>query len=119
MLSHFSRVSLSVMLWTVALQAPLSMGFSRDSLEWLAMPSSRGPFQPEMSPASAGGFFTTSATWKALRSDHITPLILCLDLGVQPQERYWQIGDHLEESTQDAKEEYFKKKMSCEVELET
>ena len=83
------------------------------------MPSSRGPFQPEMSPASAGGFFTTSATWKALRSDHITPLILCLDLGVQPQERYWQIGDHLEESTQDAKEEYFKKKMSCEVELET
>ena len=29
MLSHFSRVRLFVTLWAVALQAPLSMGFSR------------------------------------------------------------------------------------------
>ena len=29
MLSHFSCVQLFVMLWTVALQAPLSMGFLR------------------------------------------------------------------------------------------
>ena len=29
MLSHFSRVRLFVTLWTVACQAPLSMGFSR------------------------------------------------------------------------------------------
>ena len=29
MLSHFSRVRLFVTLWTVASQAPLSMGFSR------------------------------------------------------------------------------------------
>ena len=41
-------------------------------LEWVAMPSSRGSSQPRdqthvslMSPALAGGFFTTSATWEA------------------------------------------------------
>ena len=29
-------------LWTVACQAPLFMGFSRQELEWVAMPSARG-----------------------------------------------------------------------------
>ena len=38
-LSSFSRVQLFASLWTVACQAPLSMGSSR--LEWVAMPSSR------------------------------------------------------------------------------
>ena len=39
--------------------------------EWVAMPSSRGSFQPRIEPESptspelAGGFFTTSATWEA------------------------------------------------------
>ena len=42
MLSHFSHVQLFVTLWTVAHQAPLSMGCSRQKiLEWVAMPSSR------------------------------------------------------------------------------
>ena len=42
-------------------------------LEWVTMPSSRGSSWPKdqisaslMSPALAGGFFTTSATWEAL-----------------------------------------------------
>ena len=41
------------------------------TLEWVAMPSSRGSSRPRieseshMSPALAGGFFTTSATWEA------------------------------------------------------
>ena len=40
-------------------------------LEWVAMPSSRGSSQPgaeafSKSPALAGGFFNTSATWEAL-----------------------------------------------------
>ena len=41
-------------------------------LEWVAMLSSRGIFQHRdrteslVSPALAGGFFTTSATWEAL-----------------------------------------------------
>ena len=38
-LSSFSCAQLFVSLWTVAQQAPLSMGSSR--LEWVAMPSSR------------------------------------------------------------------------------
>ena len=46
-LSHFSRVWLSATLWTVAGQAPLSMGILQARiLEWVAMPSSRGPSQP-------------------------------------------------------------------------
>ena len=46
-LSHFSHVQLFATLWTVAHQAPLSMGFSRQRiLEWVAMPSSRGSSRP-------------------------------------------------------------------------
>ena len=70
MLSRFSRVRLFVTLWTVALQALLSMGiFQARILEWVAMPSSRGSSKPRdhiQSPGLAGGFFTTSATWEAL-----------------------------------------------------
>ena len=43
-LSCFSHVRFFVTLWTVAHQAPLSMGFSRQEysiLEWVAMPFSR------------------------------------------------------------------------------
>ena len=45
--------------WTVAHQAPLSMGFSRQ--EWVAMASSRGPSQPRdwtCISCVAGGFST-------------------------------------------------------------
>ena len=72
MLSRFSHVRFCVTLWTVAHQAPLSMEFSR--LEYW----NRLPFPPAgdlpnpgiepaslMSPALAGRFFTTSATWEA------------------------------------------------------
>ena len=42
-LSHLSRVGLSVIQWTEAHQAPLSMGFFMARvLEWVAMPSSTG-----------------------------------------------------------------------------
>ena len=37
MLSHFSRVQFLVTLWTVARQAPLSMGFSRPEY-WSGLP---------------------------------------------------------------------------------
>ena len=37
MLSHFSRVQLFATLWTVACQAPLSMGFSRQEY-WSELP---------------------------------------------------------------------------------
>ena len=55
--------------WTVACQAPLSMGFSSPEY-WRGLPFlSPGDLpdpgiKPE-SPALAGRFFTTSATWEA------------------------------------------------------
>jgi len=48
--------------WTVALQAPLSMGILQDRIvEWVAMPFSRGSSQPKdqtQVSCIAGGFFT-------------------------------------------------------------
>ena len=47
-------------------------------LEWIVMPSPRGSRDPGiesaslMSPALAGGFFTTSTTCEAHMYDHIT-----------------------------------------------
>ena len=47
MLNHFSRVRLYASLWTVAHQAPLSMGFSQARmLGWVAVSSSRGSSWP-------------------------------------------------------------------------
>ena len=62
-----------VILWTVARKASLSMGFSRPEC-WSGLPfPSPGDLplpgvEPAslISPALAGGFFTTSATWEAL-----------------------------------------------------
>ena len=72
MLSHFSHVQLFVTLWTVACQAPLSMGFSRQEY-WsgLPCPPPGDLLDPGIKPMSsmslvlAGKFFTTSATWEA------------------------------------------------------
>ena len=64
--------SLRPWVWTVAHQALLSTGFSKQEY-WSGLP---GPPPGDllhpgiklhlMSPALAGGAFTTSATWKAL-----------------------------------------------------
>ena len=59
-------------LWTVAHQAPLSMGFSRQQ-HWSGLPCPSPWDLPDpgikltslMSPALAGGFFTTSTIWEA------------------------------------------------------
>ena len=67
-----SHVRLSVTLWTIALQAPLSMRFSRQERwsGWPCLPPGDLP-DPEIeptslvSPALAGMFLTTSATWEA------------------------------------------------------
>ena len=71
-LSRFSCVQLFVTLWTVACQAPLSMGFSRQEY-WsgLSCPPPRDLPDPGIEPTSlmslalAGGLFTTKATWEA------------------------------------------------------
>ena len=74
MLSLFSHLQLFAAPWTVACQASLSMGFSRQEYwKGLLLPPLGDLPNPEieptslMSPALAGGFFTMSTTWEALR----------------------------------------------------
>ena len=71
-LSHSSRVQLFATPWTVARQAPLSMGFSRQEY-WSGLPCPPPGHLPDpgikptslMSPALAGEFFTPRDTWEA------------------------------------------------------
>ena len=73
MLSHFSRVQLYVTLWTVAHQAPLSVGFFRQEY-WSGLPFPSPGDLPDpgtepgslTSPALEDGFFTTRDTWEAV-----------------------------------------------------
>ena len=68
-----SRVRLCVAPWTLACQSALSMGFSRQEY-WSGLPCPPPGDLPNprtepvslASPALAGRFFTTSATWEAL-----------------------------------------------------
>ena len=63
-LSHFSHVGFFVIAWTVALQAPLALGFSRQEY-WSGLPCPPPGDLPDpgmettplMSPALAGGFY--------------------------------------------------------------
>ena len=69
-LSLFSSVQPSVTPWTVACQAPLPLGFSRQEY-WSGLPCPPPGDLPNpgiqpmslMSPALAGRFFITSTTW--------------------------------------------------------
>ena len=68
-----SHVRLFATPWTVALQAPASMQFpSQEYWSWLPFPPPGDLPNPGIepaslvSPASAGGFFTTSAPWEAV-----------------------------------------------------
>ena len=79
-LSGFSHVRLFSTLWTIARQAPLSMGFSRQEY-WSGLPFPSPGDLPDpgiehMSltfPALTGSFFTTSATWEALSFCYLLP----------------------------------------------
>ena len=53
----FSRVSLFVTLWTVAQQAPLSMGFSRQEY-WSGLPCPPPRDLPDPEIELASGYFT-------------------------------------------------------------
>ena len=82
-LSRFSHVCLFVTPWTVARQAPLSMGFSRQEYwsGFLCPPPGDLPnpgTEPASltSPALAGRFFTTSATWEVLYIPSLLSLLL-------------------------------------------
>ena len=71
--SVLSHVQLFATPWTVAHQAPVSMGFSREEY-WSGAPSPPPGDLPSpgieprslTSPALAGEFFTTRATWEVL-----------------------------------------------------
>ena len=71
MLSHLCRVRLFVTPWTIARQAPPSIGFSRQEY-WSGLPCPPPGDLPDpgikpasvTSPTLAGGFFTISATWE-------------------------------------------------------
>ena len=73
MLSHFSHVQLFATLWTIAQQASLSVGFSRQEY-WSGLPRPILGDLPDpgikpmslTSHALAGGFFTTSTIWEPL-----------------------------------------------------
>ena len=70
--TYFSCAQLSVTLWTIAHQVPLSMGLSRHEY-WsgLLCPPPGDLPNPEIEPVSltspplTGGFLTTSAPWEA------------------------------------------------------
>ena len=71
MLSHFSHDQLFANLWTAARQGLLSMGFSRQEY-WSGLPHPPPGDLPNpgiepaslASPALAGRFFTTNASWE-------------------------------------------------------
>ena len=73
-----SFVSNSATLWTIARQAPLSMGFSRQEY-WSGLPCPPPEDLPNsgikptslLSPALVGRFFTTSATWMGLAKNFV------------------------------------------------
>ena len=85
MLNHFSRVWFFVTLWTVcSLPGSFIHGILQARiLEWVGISSSWGSSHPGikptslMSPALAGRFFTTSASWEALISFNLLLLIYC------------------------------------------
>ena len=81
MLSCFGRVRLFAIPWTVAHQAPLSIGFSKQEYRSaLPCPPPGDLSDPGIelvsltSAALAGGFFTTSATWEATRKSPAIPV---------------------------------------------
>jgi len=63
--------------WTVTYQVPLSLGFSRQEY-WSGLPCLQQGTLPNpgikptslTSPAWAGSFFTTSATWEAIKCEY-------------------------------------------------
>ena len=74
-LSRFSCVRLFAPLWSIALRAPLSMGFSRQEyLSWLSFPTPGDLPNPGIelaSPALAGRFFTTELPGKPRVTGHV------------------------------------------------
>ena len=95
-ISRFSHAQLCATPWTVAIQAPLSMGFSRQEY-WSVFPCPTPGDLPDpgiklaalMSPALAGGFFTTEPSGK--QSDSI----FSFGLFKMPLYSFWWLSGQL------------------------
>ena len=79
-ISHYSHVQHFVTAWSVAIQAPLSMGFSRQEY-WSGLSCSSAEDIPHsgtlpMSPALAGVFSTVWATREPLPETNSTKLFV-------------------------------------------
>ena len=82
--------------WTVARQAPLSMGFSRHGY-WSELPFPSPGDLPDpgiesgdqISPALAGRFFTTSITWKPTILDWDCPKQEIFKLIIKNKKKFW------------------------------
>ena len=109
-LNHLSCAQLFVIPWTVACQAPLSVGFSRQEY-WSGLPFPTPADLPDpriepaylTSPALAAGFFTSSATWEAhfisivFLNPHNSPIGGCWYLPVRmmkPASEWWTNFPH-------------------------
>ena len=84
MLSCFGRVRLFVTPWSVACQAPLSMGFSRQEY-WRGLPFPSPQDLPGLgikpvSPALAGGFFTVEPPGESLDTYYIPGIFQTVDM---------------------------------------
>ena len=95
MLIRCSRVQLFATPWTVALQAPLSVGLSKQE-HWSGLPCSPPGDLPDPgvespspeSPALAGGFFTTKPSGKPIDS-------LWVDIKIVSGVLVWVSPDHV------------------------
>ena len=103
-------MSNSATLWTVAYQAPLSMGFSRQEY-WSGLQCPPPGDLPDpgieprslLFPALAGGFLTTSATWETHEvfwDDWVfqTPFIRFPLYRLKPQSQKTSQSDHMDHS---------------------
>ena len=114
LLSHFSYLTLWTILWTVARQAPLSMGFSRQEY-WSGLPFLPPGCLPDqgmeptslMSPGLAGGFLTSSATWY---------VSMCLVAQSCPSVILWTVARQAPLSMGFSRQEYWSgSNTNCEV----
>ena len=97
-LSLFSRVWLFETVWTIACQAPLSMGFSRQEC-WSGLPCPPPGDLPDpgnepaslMSPALVDRFFTTRTT-RETHPHSIPSWLICKDLQAGSKNSYTSQG---------------------------
>ena len=96
MLSRLGRVSVFKTPGTVAHQAPLSLGFSRQE-DWSVRPRDWAGIEPASlkSPALGGGFFTASETWEASWEPHKIYFYIVLE--TQFLKNSWREGGILSE----------------------